>query len=518
MSSRFERAIDLLGEALRRSSSFRSWLRSRRWCGESLGMRTEVAVKDRVLLAEAGNEAVVLFLAVAKELKVAVPLHIPLSISSVRLDPDAFDLAVGSERFFVTEAEGRESYARFLVDGFRRGAKLRTHAGDTLTFRGGSLGAYRSLLPPMGGDSSNLLFGITTTDREVMFKSYKLLDPGNREPAILERLHRRRFPHVSRFLGEVSLGRGKERLVLGVATERLEADDLFTWLTEGWSAVLSHPPSAGSDFEGTSLDLAGALGEATAALHEALIDRRPGPFHVETFSPKDAQAAYRGAMSNLEDSLRILARYSKEAARVDPNLAIRSREMLFDHRKAIEELLESLENSVGTPKSVTHADLHLGQVLRSRPDGHLCFIDFEGEPERAVGQRSVKLPPLRDVATMNRSFSYVKQAVWRESLTGGVTAPLRMMDRQSLPAGNRSVAERLLVWETEAMVRFSRRYLACSMFYRELRLEEAFQAIRGWMMEKALYELRYELKHRPRNFMIPLEGVVSLATGKAFVS
>lgn len=511
MPPRFEDAMRILDDAVRRSAAFRAWLRSRRWCGETVGMRSELVVRDSALLAASGTETLVITLVLARDGPSSVLLHLPLSVATARLDSDAFELSNGPERWYVGEAERRESYARFLTDGLRRGLRLPTRTGDSLHFRGGSLGAFQSLEPGAEGDSSNLLVHLATTGLEVVFKSYKILDPQNREPLILERLRRRGFAHTPRFLGEVSLGQGEERLVLGVATQKVDGEDLFADLTGRWREELGRSSPASTDLEQVTLRLADELGEATAALHDTLVDRKPGPFQAEPFTPEDAEAAYRIAARNLTDSVRLLARRHGEGRDLPPDLASECRELLLDHRKAIEGVLGSLEASVGTAKTVTHADLHLGQVLRSRQDGSLFFIDFEGEPERSPGQRSVRLPPLRDVATMVRSFAYVKHGAWRDCLGGDPRAALKAMRPHDRSPELQEVLGRLETWEDAAVRRFSGRYLARTNLYPELDPATAQRILRGWTMEKALYELRYELKHRPANFLIPLEGILSLA-------
>ena len=510
MTTPFQPAIDAVDDAIRHSTRFREWLRSRRWCGEAIGMRTEVAVKDRVLLAESGTEAIVLFLAVIKEPERQTAVHLPLSLSTSRTDASV-EVAAGQVRVHISEAERREMYARVLVEGFERQAGLPTLAGDAVHFAGEKLGGFRSV-EPLAADSSNLLARFLTTRFDVVFKSYKLLDVGNREPEILERLHKKRFPHIPLFFGEVSLGRGPERLVLGVATQHVDAAELFSWLTDGWRAELGgtgeRPPG---DFERESLDLVGTLGEATAGLHEALYDRHPGPWQAEAFRAEDATAVRRGAITNLGEALRRLAVIAKGPQQGPAQAAATARRFLFDHRGPIEEALRGLDANVGTAKCVTHGDLHLAQVLRRTSDGDLLFIDFEGEPERSPGQRSMKLPPLRDVATMGRSFSYVKHYAWRDAVHGDAAAALRLMERDRLAGPELALARRLGAWETAAVERMSSRYLAQSTLYAEITPEEAVRAIKGWMVEKALYEFRYELKYRPANIFIPLEGIVSLA-------
>ncbi|MEK6852041.1 MAG: hypothetical protein AABY30_05840, partial [Candidatus Thermoplasmatota archaeon] len=288
MTPRLAVAIDAVDQALQKSHTIRGWLRSHRWCGEALGARTELAVKDRAVLQETGLEALVVFLAVAREPNASIPIHLPLSISTARMDPGAFELPVGPDRVYVTEAERRESYARAVVEGFQRRQTVRTVAGDTLNFDGDPFGAFASSAPE-GGDTSNLLARIRTSEREVVLKSYKLLDPGNREPDILERLRKKDFGHVPRFLGEIALGKGADRLVLAVVTEHVPSTDAFAWLTEGWAAEFGGEVE--TDFERASLSFASSLGEATAGLHEALADKHAGIFQMEPFTKEDVEGA-----------------------------------------------------------------------------------------------------------------------------------------------------------------------------------------------------------------------------------
>ena len=499
-------AVEALEKALRQSVAMRAWLHSRRWCGDALGAKTEFAVKDRAVLAEAGEESVVFFLAVAKESNTSTPMHIPLAVSPAKPEPEAFELPIGPDRRYVTDGERSEAYARFLVDGFRDRLTIRTDKGNALHFDGDPLGTFRAR-EPSAEDSSNVLVRIATSAATIVFKSYKLLDPGNREPAILQRLHQKAFPHAPRYRGELALGKGEDRLVLGVATDHVDAADAFAWLTDGWRAELTAPIP---DFEGASLDFAATLGGATAALHDALTDRHPGPFQVESFTGEDAEAATRAALTNLSDSLRRLAALAKGPDRRLGELAAKSRALVFEDRERIESTLRGLEACVGTAKTVTHADLHLAQVLRTAR-GDLLFVDFEGEPERAPGERSAKLPPVRDVATMNRSFAYVKHYAWREATKGDATAAWRFLRREDWSPDEEAFGHRLTSWESAAVDRFTRAYLTRSSAYEAVEPESALRMVRGWAIEKALYELRYELKHRPQNIFIPLEGVLTLA-------
>jgi len=142
-----------------------------------------------------------------------------------------------------------------------------------------------------------------------------------------------------------------------------------------------------------------------------------------------------------------------------------------------------------------HGDYHLGQVLVTRND--FVIIDFEGEPGHSLEQRSAKQSPLRDVAGMLRSFSYVQHSALRNV------------------AHNEAEVARLAplarAWETAVRAAFLSAYDAAAS-EANLYGPEALQAGIGLLglfeLEKALYELRYELGNRPGWAGIPLQGIL----------
>src|SRR2546425_1258113 len=431
-------------------------------------------------------------------------------IARARLDGPAFELGAHRHSFYVMEAERRESFARFVVDAFRRAAKVPTESGDSLNFHGEGIDAYRGASSIPGGDTSNVVLRITTGSGDVVLKSYKFLDTGNREPDILARLHARKFPHVARFLGEVALGHGVDRVVLGVATEHIEADDLFAWLCDGWRHTLDREVNPNEDFEEATLNVAADLGGATAALHDALIDRHPGFWHPEPFTEEDFRGMFKSATRSLGAALRRLGQLAHAEEPILAESARMARTRLLELRAPIEETLRHLEAHVGGVKSVIHSDLHLAQVLRRRADGVLLFIDFEGEPERVLGERGRKLPPLRDVGSMVRSFAYVRNYVIRD-LVRDVANPTLPPEPGVLLGPQEAAMDPMRGWEEDMVGRFTGTYLSHSTLHHTHDAKEAGRLIRGWAMEKALYELEYELKHRVANFPIPLEGIAALA-------
>jgi maltokinase len=133
-----------------------------------------------------------------------------------------------------------------------------------------------------------------------------------------------------------------------------------------------------------------------------------------------------------------------------------------------------------------HGDLHLGQTLRT-PD-RWVVLDFEGEPARSLIDRRRKRSPLRDVAGMLRSFAYAATAA---SLLKGATVPER--------------------WEATARERFLDGYFT-EVDAGLLPASEAGirQLLAIFELEKAVYELRYELNNRPDWVPIPVAGIARL--------
>jgi maltose alpha-D-glucosyltransferase/alpha-amylase len=150
-----------------------------------------------------------------------------------------------------------------------------------------------------------------------------------------------------------------------------------------------------------------------------------------------------------------------------------------------------------------HGDYHLGQTLRTASNGgDFMLLDFEGEPARPLAERRRKQCPLKDVAGMMRSFSY---------------AAFAGMDRFRAAHPDRAQAAENLIgwaraWENAASVEFLRAYRAQIAKAPGL-LPEGDQAdalLRAYILEKALYELLYELNNRPAWLRIPLDGVLYL--------
>jgi maltose alpha-D-glucosyltransferase / alpha-amylase len=148
----------------------------------------------------------------------------------------------------------------------------------------------------------------------------------------------------------------------------------------------------------------------------------------------------------------------------------------------------------------THGDLHLGQLLNTGKDFYI--IDFEGEPALSLPERRRKRSALRDVAGMLRSFSYATFAAMRAQMQHG---PLGAVDAAPITAWAR-------LWQNWASWAFLKEYVSAagSAAFMPKTNDELRVLLNTFQMEKAVYELGYELNNRPDWLPVPLNGIEQL--------
>jgi maltose alpha-D-glucosyltransferase/alpha-amylase len=238
------------------------------------------------------------------------------------------------------------------------------------------------------------------------------------------------------------------------------------------------------------LALIRVLAERTAELHRALAQ----PTDDAAFSPRELTAAdveeyRRRALEEARMTLDLLASNLEAVPAADRERA----NDLLAQRDQILGRIESYAADTQQGRMIRiHGDYHLAQVLVTRND--FVIIDFEGEPGESLEQRRAKHSPLRDVAGMLRSFAYVQQSALRSI------------------AHNEDEAARLAplarAWEMETRTAFLSAYDAAAhgaALYEWLKPGTGLLGL--FELEKALYELRYELGNRPSWAGIPLQGI-----------
>jgi maltose alpha-D-glucosyltransferase/alpha-amylase len=233
------------------------------------------------------------------------------------------------------------------------------------------------------------------------------------------------------------------------------------------------------------------LGRVTGELHAALAADSADPaFAPEPITAEDAARWTSGIAAALD-------RASSNADRGDPELAraLRGLSARGDGITAIRAGLDLLAAG-GAHKIRCHGDYHLGQVLKTRDS--FVVIDFEGEPGRPIAERRAKQSPLRDVAGMLRSLNYAVNTVGREGEIGNRAQAAIWLER----------------WERLARDAFLDGYTSATR-RSPVRLvppwrDELRRACAPFEIDKACYELAYELDNRPDWVAIPLAGLSRL--------
>jgi maltose alpha-D-glucosyltransferase/alpha-amylase len=171
---------------------------------------------------------------------------------------------------------------------------------------------------------------------------------------------------------------------------------------------------------------------------------------------------------------------------------------LLDREGEVLERFRAILEARAGMRLRVHGDFHLGQVLWTGKD--FVLIDFEGEPARALSERRIKRSPLTDVAGMVRSFQYAAYTALQNEVHGeqGIEGSV-----------GRRWARLWYDWVAAAYVRAYLEAMEGSGFLPGSRREiEAM--LDALLLDKAMYELRYEAANRPDWIAIPVEGVLEL--------
>ena len=374
----------------------------------------------------------------------------------------------------VAEVEGQVVYdaladpalSRELVHLMRSGAAIQAEEGS-IAFGSVDLGAFEVDLyepRPIGVEQSNtsVVFG-----DELILKAYRRLEPGiNPELELLRFLTERGFPNIASLSGWYAYSGPLISATLGLLQRFVPG------AVGGWELALDE---LGSDPEGF-LGRVRRLGEVSGDLHTALASDSTDPDFAPEEPSTEALALLTATVDEEIEAIFLDLPESEEAVApiIGRGEEVRDRLRLFSHVGAAGKVIRH------------HGDYHLGQVLWSGSDW--LVIDFEGEPARPLSERRQKRSPLRDVAGMLRSFAYVASAA--EILQGAKP-----------PAD----------WEARAREFFLEGYFErVDSSLVPPGQEARNRLIAVFELEKAVYELRYELNNRPDWVGIPVAGIVRI--------
>jgi len=450
-------------EQLVDDESLRDWIQRQRWYASKSRSVTGIDIVEDVVLRE--EPALVLALA---QTRFATGTHELYQLPLELWPADRADDTVPSE--LITRIEDWGVYDALADPRQVHELLRRIAASDEIETDEGRFTFQRvDGMVELPDRPSARLMGVEQSNSSVVFeeglvlKAFRKLEPGvNPELEMLRFLTLHGFEHIAPLRGWYEYEGQALAATLGVVQSFLPD------AVGGWELALDEISPAPEAF----LTRLGSLGEVTAEMHNVLASDAGDPAFSPEQPSQEALALLTATVD--EDIERIFVRLPDDE-RVAP---------ITGRGQDVRERLAA-RSQVGSGGRVirTHGDYHLGQTL-STPRGWV-IIDFEGEPGRALPERRQKRSPLRDVASMLRSFAYATSAV--ELLRG-----------REAPAG----------FEQQARDRFLARYLERV----DLTLLPSGEAqivnlLSIYELEKAIYELQYELNNRPDWVAIPVAGI-----------
>ncbi len=256
-------------------------------------------------------------------------------------------------------------------------------------------------------------------------------------------------------------------------------------------------PHVMSELIAPYLESARVLGQRTAELHLALASAvDDAAFAPEPFSTMYQRSLYQGYRAYLSQVMNTLTSMQGELpvdVQAEAAAVLAQRDAILSRFQAI------TRRRISAMRIRCHGDYHLGQVLHTGDD--FVIIDFEGEPARSLGERRIKHSPLKDVAGMLRSFHYASHV----ALHGQTSTVVRAEDVPGLEMWARA-------WYRWVAATYLRSYLDLMSDTPVLphRQEDMAIVLDGYLLQKALYELNYEMNNRPDWIIVPLRGIMQV--------
>jgi maltose alpha-D-glucosyltransferase/alpha-amylase len=528
-----------------------AWIVERRWFGSKARTIRDVTTTDWIRLTPG---ACLLLVRVDYTQGEADDYAIPLGL--VRSDADAANapliarlvITPDNEPAILYDAMGDAAVARIWLEMIAGGQQLSGKHGRLVGARQKRFGALRgsAVLEPriLQAEQSNssILYG----DRLILKLFRRCLAGVNPDVEVTSYLTARLgFSHVPPVAGTIEYQRPGEAAISLAVMQGFVANQGDAWrhtlarlddFFERVSALLpngqSEPnlpdaamvpdepllvtvertvPALAEELIGPYLAEAELLGRRTAEMHLALAtETDDADFKPEPFTPPDQQTVYDTNSRLIRETFQQLA---ERLNALSPAVR-KSAERLLTLEGTIQNRFGAwLDRLVPGLRARTHGDYHLGQVLWTGHD--FMIIDFEGEPARPLDERRRKQSPLRDVAGMLRSFHYAAGAALH-------TRAAAETDQETDASSGRRAARKawVAVWHIWSSAAFLRAYLAhtAGASFLPPRQQDIGWLLDEFLLEKGVYELRYELNNRPDWLPIPLDAVLALATNRPAAS
>ncbi len=522
-----------------------TYLRPRRWFGGKARRLQSVTVLDALPMFQSAVPVRYLLLQVAYTEGDPETYALPLAFAAgeradkVRQEmPETIvaeltgrDIPAGA---ILYDALREKTFCEALLESIERRRRFRSASGEIVT------APTRALRRLTSGDDTNLEASLVRAEqsntsivygRKLILKAFRRVEAGLHPDVEVTSFltDRAAFPHVPSVAGVLEYRRHRQDpIVLGVLQGfvpnegdawKYTLDHLGRYFEHVGAQLVDRPkpscpvgpildqldeavPAEAGESIGTYLEAARLLGQRTAEMHVALTSDSDDPnFAPEPFSTLYQRSIYQ-AMRNLAGQ--VFELLHKQLNNLPSESRNDARNVLHSESKVLRCFQSVANRKITAMRSRLHGDFHLGQVLYTGND--FVIFDFEGEPARSLSERRIKRSPLRDVAGMLRSFHYAASTSMAGQITGGLVRPENV---PALQAWTRC-------WYAWVSVTFLRAYLevATNSPILPKSNEEFAVLMNAFLLEKAVYELGYELNNRPDWVRLPLEGILQLLEGQ----
>jgi maltose alpha-D-glucosyltransferase/alpha-amylase len=521
--------------------ALQGWLPSRRWFGGKAKTISGVSLLDALPIAVESETAYIMLLRVEFVYSdpeiYQVPVACAFGAASDAICRDSASLVIAHLTLNNSQQEGvlydavaNKAFCRALLEFVhshhgaegREGELKATHA----TVLRGLISADELALEPAPSKAEQSNSSIVYGDR-LFLKFFRKLEPGlNPELEIGRFLGAQKFAHVPPLAGALEyLSRTEGQFTIAVLSSFVPGcQDGWTFtqdaLSRFYERVQTMPPDTAhpalppmasvawlaesalpkdvAEMLGTYPESVRVLGTRTAELHLALAaDAEDPDFSPEPFTANAQRGLYQSMRNLTRQNFHLLADQLKSL----PAEAQADAQRVLDFEPQILENFRAIyTHRLDAVRIRHHGDYHLGQVLHTGKD--FLIIDFEGEPALALSERRLKRSPLRDVAGMIRSFHYAAYAALHREIQHGA-APNAQLKTGDFWAQ---------FWARWVSAVFFAAYREAAGKARFLPRNEADLQIMmdAFVLRKAIYELGYELNHRPAWIKIPLQGILEL--------
>jgi maltose alpha-D-glucosyltransferase/alpha-amylase len=496
-----------------------AYIRNCRWFGSKARTFRHLKVIEQLPISADADGAQLWFIEISYLDAPTETYAIPVKIAS---DDDARGVSQNAAHAIIARFAGSDGAVLFdaiwdatfrsqlfeaIVSRQAIKARAGTFVGVIATRFEGDQNVISSNSQVVSGEQSNssMLF-----DNKFFLKLYRKIEDGLNPDVEINRFltEQTDFSHVPAFVGAIEYHRAKAEpsVVCMLQSAAANEGDVWTRTVDAVGRYYERVLERKADLQnegaptGALLDqLIGGVypekvklfGQRTGELHLALASCPDDPaFRPEPFNAMAQRSVYQTMRTTLRRTFTLL---EKKLPDLSPAFRDEAKEVLTAEQKILAREKRLLDRRTNAAKIRIHGDYHLGQLLYTGKD--FVILDFEGEPARALSERKLKRSALRDVAGMMRSFQYgAYSALWQPA-----------MRKQDVPFLERWAD----LWYRQMSSIFLQSYLSTTTgaIFIPKNSEDLQIMLEAYLLDKAVYEIGYELNHRPSWVVIPIRGV-----------